>query len=244
MKKLGLIGMSQAVSNESTESLTFITAVNVLSEMLSQTFGSKKSDTDEGAVADASEETKLDAVESVSPLEKARAGLSLVEEQIYWRGFDIQKGPVPKKRRSEINEEKQAKAHDNLVAPKTNASWHAKLQYHLAVTETLPPKDMRSKHANDVLLIDDLTFIGNATMDSDSMIDLMDVDEHGEELEHNILDPMAVDGSAGPSSSGDGEHVNIEGLADSESKEFPTTLLLEGLRKLKDFPELKANKRS
>ncbi|KAJ3158758.1 hypothetical protein HDU86_002438 [Geranomyces michiganensis] len=444
MNKFGLIGMSQAISKESTESLTFMTAITFVLETLSQTFGFKTLVTDEGAVADAAEEIIQDAAESVSPLEKAKVTLPLVEERIYWRAFNVQKGPVPKKRKTEENHTKQRKALNNLVASMADDSWHIKLLYHLAVTETLPPKNMGGKHANNVLLLEGLRFIGLASspyqhalidemtkhacagldtskrkssqwkalklrenaisdaianhltftktcpnkdpfttmfkrvvqssphglqlvfcepkkklrpiemgstdmitytlgnrayqsgcpvydtnqrratitaiasklrnftlkvkirllrpssstinyilrmprlwkcvpendddlywivnvplelvedldekhksearetpdrpqglpVDSESIVDLMDFDELlmdqcDEEYEHNVFDPMDVEDLGGPSSSGEWGHMNIDGAADLESKEFPTTLLLEGLRKLEDFPERK-----
>ncbi|KAJ3150926.1 hypothetical protein HDU89_002923 [Geranomyces variabilis] len=161
--EFGLIGKSQAVAKESTESLTFTTAITFLLETLSQSFGSKtKPHTDAGDAAGAQQAHQVEVVESVSPLEKARASLSLTEERIYWRCFNVLKGAVPKKRRNEKNKEKQLAALSKLPTLEKDASWHTKLGHYLAITETLPPKNMDGKHANDVLLIDDLTFIGFA----------------------------------------------------------------------------------
>ncbi|KAJ3167074.1 hypothetical protein HDU88_002411 [Geranomyces variabilis] len=161
--EFGLIGKSQAVAKESTESLTFTTAITFLLKTLSQSFGSKtKPDTDAGDAADAQQADQIEVVESVSPLEKARASLSLTEERIYWRCFNVLKGAVPKKRRNEKKKEKQLAAMSKLPTLEKDASWHTKLGHYLAITETLPPKNIDGKHANDVLLIDDLTFIGFA----------------------------------------------------------------------------------
>ncbi|KAI8591091.1 hypothetical protein BDZ88DRAFT_66169 [Geranomyces variabilis] len=161
--EFGLIGKSQAVAKESTESLTFTTAVTFLLETLSQSFGSKtKPGTDAGDAAGAQQADQVEVAESVSPLEKARASLSFTEERIYWRCFNVLKGAVAKKRRNEKKKEKQLAAMSKLPTLEKNASWHTKLGHYLAITETLPPKNMDGKHANDVLLIDDLRFIGFA----------------------------------------------------------------------------------
>ncbi|KAI8587341.1 hypothetical protein BDZ88DRAFT_454136 [Geranomyces variabilis] len=92
----------------------------------------KKQSRTDEADTGAIEATRPDELETVSPLEKA---------------------------------EKRAKAEEavkKLPKLKHNSPWHTKLQHYLTIADALRPKSMRGKHANDVLLVDDLEFIGNA----------------------------------------------------------------------------------